>query len=233
MKKYSIYIRVSTQKQFDSHLGLDAQTKTCKDYIASVNGEVDKVFVDAESGKSRTRKGLWNAINHCKATGQTLVFAKLDRLARDVEFTFQVKNTGIDLYFCDMPLCNTMVLGMFAAVAEYERELISSRTKAALQAKKGRGATLGRPKGGVASEKAISASVNARKIAAKENPNNRSFMRFLNVWEQRNGRIDRNTDMRPFVDELNALSFRTATGMPFDISRARAMLYKVRKLYVS
>ena len=96
MKKYSIYIRVSTQKQNDSHLGLEAQTKTCKDYIASVDGEVDKIFVDVKSGKSRNREGLWNAIEHCKQTRQTLVFAKLDRLARDVEFTFQVKNTGID-----------------------------------------------------------------------------------------------------------------------------------------
>lgn len=232
MKKYSIYVRVSTQRQYDSHLGIEAQTKTCKDYIESVNGEVDKIFSDAESGTSRTRKGLWDAIAHCKETGETLVFAKLDRLARDVEFTFQVKNTGINIYFCDMPVCNTMVLGCFAAVAEYERELISGRTKVALQAKKERGVKLGRPKGCEASDNAINASRESRKAKAKDNPNNLAFMRYLSLYERDNGTIDRHTDLTDFVNNLNALQYKTATGMDFDVNRARQMIYRVRQHYL-
>lgn len=228
MKKYSIYLRVSTQRQYDSHLGIEAQTKTCKDYIASVNGEVDKIFVDAKSGKSRDRKGLWDAINYCKETGQTLVFAKLDRLARDVEFTFKVKNTGIDLYFCDMPVCNSMILSVFAGVAEYERSLISSRTKAALKAKKERGCTLGRPKGCEISPNAINASRKARRNTAKENPHNLAFKRFMNVWESEHGQITRFADISDFVAKLNALNFKTARGLPFDENRARAMAYKIK-----
>lgn len=228
---YSIYIRVSTQRQYDSHLGLDAQTKTCKDYIASVNGEVDQIFVDAESGKSRTRKGLWKAINHCKDTGQTLVFAKLDRLARDVEFTFKVRNMGIDIYFCDMPVCNTMVLGVFAAVAEYERELISTRTKAALQAKKARGERLGRPKNCEADPKAIRAMSDARTEKARNNPFNIQFNKYLTMFENRCGKIKDAQAISAFVQELAQLDFRTATGLPFDIPRAWATIYKCRKLF--
>lgn len=132
--KYCIYLRVSTKRQGDSGLGLDAQRKMCMDLIEREHGEFVKEFQDIESGKSRTRPGLWGAIDYCKAYDCTLVIAKLDRLARDVEFTFKVLGTGIQIRFVDMPIVNTMVLGVFASVAQYERELISSRTKGALDA---------------------------------------------------------------------------------------------------
>jgi hypothetical protein len=71
------------------------------------------------------------------------VIAKLDRLARDVEFCFHVINTGIEIHFCDMPAINSLLLGVFASVAQYERELTSDRTKKALAAKKERGEATG------------------------------------------------------------------------------------------
>lgn len=231
MKKYSIYIRVSTTRQGESHLGLEAQIKTCTDYITSVGGEVDEIFSDVQSGKSRNRKGLWDAITHCKSTGQTLVFAKLDRLARDVEFTFKVKNTGINIYFCDMPVCNTMVLGVFAAVAEYERELISCRTKAALKAKKARGCKLGRPKGCKADVKAIKAMSAAKLNNAKNNPHNIRFYQYLTMFEKREGRIKDADSVSAFVQELAALDFRTANGLPFNVTRAWNMIYKTRRIF--
>lgn len=132
--RFVIYTRVSTARQGRSGLGLDAQRKMCLDLIQREGGECAKEFQDVESGKSRTRPGLWNAIDYCKAYDCTLVIAKLDRLARDVEFTFKVLNSGIQIRFCDMPVMNTMVLGVFASVAQYERELISGRTKGALDA---------------------------------------------------------------------------------------------------
>jgi DNA invertase Pin-like site-specific DNA recombinase len=133
-QKFVIYLRVSTKRQGSSGLGLDAQRKMCTDLIERENGSLVKEFQDVESGKSRTRPGLWNAIDFCKAHGCTLVIAKLDRLARDVEFTFKVIGTGIQIRFVDMPVMNTMILGVFASVAQYERELIMQRTKGALDA---------------------------------------------------------------------------------------------------
>ena len=100
-------------------------------------------FKDVESGTHRDRKGLAEAIAYCKKNGCALVIAKLDRLARDVEFCFKVVNTGVEIHFCDMPQINTLLLGVFASVAQYERELTSDRTKKALAAKKERGEVTG------------------------------------------------------------------------------------------
>lgn len=141
--KYVTYLRVSTLKQGRSGLGLEAQRKMCATFIEQHNGELAKEFVDVESGTHRDRKGLWAAIDYCKSNNMPLVIAKLDRLARDVEFTFKVINTGIEIHFTDMPAVNTMILGVFAAVAQYERELTSKRTKDALAAKKARGEKVG------------------------------------------------------------------------------------------
>ena len=143
MKKYAIYIRVSTQRQGASGLGLEAQQKICQDFIKDNNGELVATFKDIESGTHRDRKGLLDAIEYCKRYNCALVIAKLDRLARDVEFCFKIVNTGIEIHFVDMPSINTLLLGVFASVAQYERELTSDRTKKALAAKKQRGEVTG------------------------------------------------------------------------------------------
>lgn len=144
MKQYAIYIRVSTQKQGRSGLGLESQKKICEDFIHSESGNKVAEFMDVESGTHRDRRGLREAITFCQANKCCLVIAKLDRLCRDVEFCFRVVNTGIEIHFCDMPTINTLLLGVFASVAQYERELTSDRTKKALAVKKSQGCRLGR-----------------------------------------------------------------------------------------
>lgn len=143
MKKFAIYIRVSTQRQGQSGLGLESQVQICEDFIRQHEGELVRMFKDVESGTHRDRKGLADAVQYCKQNDCALVIAKLDRLARDVEFCFKIVNTGIEIHFCDMPSVNTLLLGVFASVAQYERELISERTKRALAAKKARGEKTG------------------------------------------------------------------------------------------
>lgn len=143
MKRYATYLRVSTQKQGAQGLGISAQRSMCENFIRQNNGEQTREFMDIESGTHRDRKGLWDAIEYCNKSQCGLVIAKLDRLARDVEFTFKVINTGIDIHFTDMPVVNSMILGVFASVAQYEREMVSSRTKQALAAKRARGEKLG------------------------------------------------------------------------------------------
>ena len=143
MKKYAVYIRVSTQRQGVSGLGLESQQKICGDFIKANNGEKVAEFKDVESGTHRDRKGLLSAIDYCKRNDCALVIAKLDRLARDVEFCFKVVNTGIEIHFCDMPTINSLLLGVFASVAQYERELTSDRTTKALAAKRERGESTG------------------------------------------------------------------------------------------
>jgi DNA invertase Pin-like site-specific DNA recombinase len=157
MEKYISYLRVSTQKQGAEGLGISAQRSMCEQFVSSKGGEIVKEFLDVESGKSRTRAELWQAIEYAKANNVPLVIAKLDRLARDVEFTFKVMNTGIEIHFTDMPVVNTMILGVFASVAQYERELISARTKQALAAKKARGETWDRGTAGIVAANRASA----------------------------------------------------------------------------
>lgn len=143
MNTYCTYLRVSTQRQGAQGLGISAQRNMCGNFIKQNNGCHVKEFMDVESGTHRDRKGLWQAIDYCKKNGCGLVIAKLDRMSRDVEFTFKVINTGIDIHFTDMPVVNSMILGVFAAVAQYEREMVSTRTKQALAVKKAQGASLG------------------------------------------------------------------------------------------
>ena len=158
MNTYCTYLRVSTQRQGAQGLGISAQRAMCDSFIKQNSGMHVQEFMDVESGTHRDRKGLWDAIDYCKKNNCSLVIAKLDRLARDVEFTFKVLNTGIDIHFTDMPVVNSMILGVFAAVAQYEREMVSTRTKQALDAKKARG-----EKTGGASEKWIESFNNKTK----------------------------------------------------------------------
>ena len=229
--QYCAYYRVSTQKQNLSHLGLEAQQAMCYDFIRSKNGTIVREFEDVESGKSRTREGLWNAIEYCKVNNCPLVIAKLDRLARDVEFTFKVINTGVEIHFTDMPMVNTMILGVFASVAQYERELISSRTKQALAAKKARGETWVRNGD---TTKAVAQSAINRVQRAKDNPVNIFFWKYVTQFEEREGRIGRfeNDKFQRLADELNALGQKTMTGLPYTINRCKALIGKMRKRYV-
>lgn len=229
--QYCAYYRVSTQKQNVSHLGLEAQQKMCYDFVRSKNGTIVREFEDVESGKSRTREGLWNAIEYCKVNNCPLVIAKLDRLARDVEFTFKVINTGVEIHFTDMPMVNTMILGVFASVAQYERELISSRTKQALAAKKARGETWVRNGD---TTKAVAQSAKNRVQRAKDNPINIFFWKYVTQFEEREGRIGRfeNDKFQRLADELNALGQKTMTGLPYTINRCKALIGKMRKRYI-
>ena len=100
MSKYVIYKRVSTKRQGQSGLGLEAQQEICLKYISEAGGVLVAAYQDIESGTHRKRPGLLKAIERCKQENATLVIAKLDRLARDIEFTFKVINSGIQIHFC-------------------------------------------------------------------------------------------------------------------------------------
>ena len=240
--KACIYIRVSTQRQQISGLGLDAQREICLNYINKSGKEYVTEFKDVESGKSRTREGLLKAVDYCKENKCELVFAKLDRLARDVEFTFKVINTGIKVHFCDMPQLNTLILGVMATVAQYERELISQRTKAALKAKKERdgqtggtsdlwGSKNGNKNRKESNERAAEISAKNRKEKAQNNPNNKAFIEFIEYWQAIHGKITANTDFQPIADELNRRCKKTSTGLDFDKKRARAMFVSLKNIY--
>lgn len=144
MRQHVGYFRVSTDSQGQSGLGLEAQQETVRRYVASVGGSLIGEHIEVESGKRANRPILAAAIAECRRKRAVLVIAKLDRLSRSVAFTSALMESDIDFKACDMPEANKFVLHLMAAFAEWEREQISTRTKAALAAAKARGVVLGR-----------------------------------------------------------------------------------------
>ena len=153
--RFVSYLRVSTDRQGKSGLGLEAQRQAVTTFLNGGAWTLTGEFVEVESGRQSDRPELAKALALCKLTGATLVVAKLDRLARDARFLLNVvEGTGEGgVVFCDLPQLPAGPVGRFmltqmAAVAELEAGLISQRTKAALAASKARGTVLGGFRGG-------------------------------------------------------------------------------------
>lgn len=147
MRKYVIYYRVSTKKQGDSGLGLEAQQRDVQLYLDNYSPEPYEVlatFTDIQSGKDDDRPELSAALDTCRQTGAELLVAKLDRLSRKVSFIAALMDDKrLRLRVASMPHADKFQLHIYAALAEQEREFISKRTKAALASAKARGVALG------------------------------------------------------------------------------------------
>ena len=136
------YLRVSTDRQGKSGLGLEAQRAAVLDHVAG-KGEIAAEYVEIESGKRNERPQLARAMAEAKRIGAVLLIAKLDRLARNVAFIANLLEAGVEIAAADMPEANRFLLHVMAAVAEHEAQAISDRTRAALAAAKARGVALG------------------------------------------------------------------------------------------
>jgi DNA invertase Pin-like site-specific DNA recombinase len=143
--RFVAYFRVSTQKQGDSGLGLEAQREAVTRHVAITQGVIVAEYCEIESGKRNDRPEIAAALAACRLRHATLVIAKLDRLARNVFFISSLMESGVDFVACDNPHATRLTIHILAAVAEHEREMISQRTKAALAAAKARGVRLGNP----------------------------------------------------------------------------------------
>lgn len=165
------YCRVSTDRQGDSGLGLEAQQDRIKAYAASRNARILKEFVEVESGKrSNNRPELLAALHLAKVTGSVLVIAKMDRLSRNAAFLLTLKDSGVKFVAADNADANDLTVNILAVVAQQERESISLRTKEALAVAKKRGTKLGNPNGAAALKRAGKGNV-AGVQAIKEKAN--------------------------------------------------------------
>lgn len=134
IRKLIIYYRVSSKKQGMDGLGMDGQDIAVAQYVAAYGGVVIREYKEVETGKIADRPELQKAIAHAKRSKATLIIAKLDRLARNVEFTATLMNTKVDFVCCDNPHATRLTIHILAAVAEDEVRRISERTGSALQA---------------------------------------------------------------------------------------------------
>ncbi len=142
-EKFIAYYRVSTDRQGKSGLGLEAQSTAVMDWLNGGSWELIEEYTEIESGNRNDRPQLIKALEACKRQKATLIIAKLDRLARNVAFVANLMESGVEFLAVDMPQANKLTVHIMAAMAEHEREMISQRTKAALQAAKERGTKLG------------------------------------------------------------------------------------------
>lgn len=141
------YIRVSTQRQGQSGLGIEAQREAIRVYALSQKAEIVSEHIEIESGRNDARPELAKAIRQARVTGSRLVIARLDRLTRSTSFLFNLQDAGVDFVCCDNPHATPLTIGVLALVAQAEAEAISARIVAALAAAKARGTKLGNPNG--------------------------------------------------------------------------------------
>ena len=140
---YVTYYRVSTQRQGQSGLGLEAQRSAVQAFLAGK--EIIAEFTEIESGRKTDRPQLVAALALAKKQKATLVIAKLDRLARNVHFISGLLESNVQFVAADMPEADRTFLQMAAVFAEWEATKIRKRTKEALAAAKARGTVLGSP----------------------------------------------------------------------------------------
>ena len=153
--------------------------------LAQGLGDADRQTPREEKGNRGT-----GALAHAKAIGATVVFAKLDRLTRNVDLLRALVASDVDLVFCDLPHVPAGAMGRFlltqmASVAELEAGLISERTKVALAAAKARGVKLGNPNG-------------ARALRGKQVGNRQAVAKVKANAEQRAA------NLRAIIDDVRA-----------------------------
>jgi len=132
MSDFVIYLRVSTDKQGEKGLGIEAQRSAVKAYIKNKGGKVVKEVVEVESGRNPERKQLTEALRQCQMRKAILLIAKLDRLARNVRFLENLKASGVRFVAADLPEADETHTQMLSVFAEHEARAVSARTKAAL-----------------------------------------------------------------------------------------------------
>ena len=212
-------MRVSTSRQGESKLGLEAQRAAVVNFVESLKGQAEIVreFVEVESGKKTDRPVLAEAIRECKANGYTLLVAKLDRLSRNLHFITALQNSKVDFVAADNPHATPFLIHILVAVAEHERNMISSRTKAALEAARNRGVVFGNPRYEEAIPKANAAW---KQIASDRNANlRRKVTEIMDV-----------TGLTKLVEIANALNLRgikTNRGCEFTATQVHRLLKTV------
>lgn len=212
--KFISYYRVSTKRQGESGLGLEAQQATVKAFLKPGDSLVAE-FVEVESGKRNDRPKLMEAIDLAKRESATLLIAKLDRLSRNAAFIFALRDSAVEFKACDLPDANTLTVGIFAVLAQHERELISQRTKAALAAKAARGETWERNK---LTDEARKAGVAARQEKARQNVENRRAAELAQLYRQQGMGYQR------IADQLNRHGHKTRNGAAFKAMSVKRLL---------
>lgn len=204
--RYVAYFRVSTARQGQSGLGLEAQQAAVHTFLAP-DAILIATFVEIESGRENSRPQLQAAIAHARQTDAVLLVAKLDRLARNVAFLATLMESRVRFQAVDLPAADEFTLHILAAVAQKEATAISTRTRDALAAKKARGFQLGNPAN--LTREARAKALGALKQNALNNVNNRQAAQLAALLRATGA------SLRAIADQLNQSGYCTRRGKAF------------------
>ncbi len=210
MTRYISYYRVSTQKQGESKLGLESQKASVRAFL-SAQDKLIAEYQEVESGKKNNRLELLKAIEHCKSSDSTLLIAKLDRLSRNVQFIYTLRDSNVNFICCDMPDANSVTIGILAVLAQEERERTSQRTRKALQELIKKGVKLGTPEN--LTPEARHKGTLKIKQNALDNPNNKKATAMIVLLRKEK------LSYRRIASKLNADGFVTRRGKMFSASQ--------------
>jgi DNA invertase Pin-like site-specific DNA recombinase len=221
-----IYTRVSTKRQGDSGLGLEAQHAYINYFVTSHDKyNVIQSYTEVASGNSiecKKRPMLCEALKLCIDNGYTLVVAKIDRLSRRTEDALNMfSQLGGRLISCDIPNLDKFTLTLYMAISDREREMISIRTKQALQSKKARNGKIKNSEQGAnnllktnAQAKAVEANI----YKAKNNENNQRAKDIVKLLSSQG------LNLQQIADYLNKRKFKSSQGYLFQKNTVRRLL---------
>lgn len=204
--KAIIYTRVSTAEQGKSGLGLQAQLDAVTEFCKAENIDIVSHYEEVETGKGvdalDKRPQLAKALALAKKENACLVVAKLDRLSRNVAFISSLMETKVPFIVAQLGKdADSFMLHLYAALSEKERELISTRTKAALAVLKASGVKLGNP-----------TNLDEARLASNET-NRKDATAFAdNVLPMVKQLRDNGDTLPAIADKLNSLGVKTRRG---------------------
>lgn len=211
MTSFISYLRVSTDRQGAFGLGIEAQREAVRRYVENVGGQLSAEHVEVETGRLATRPILLQSIAQCRREKAVLLIARLDRLARSVTFVSSLIDSGVEFVAADNPAANKVMLQMLAVFAEYERDQIAARTKAALAAAKARGVVLGQ---------------NGKVLAASRRAEAQAFAESLRgIIEEAIG--SGNATLKDVAAHLNTKNCNTREGRQWTAQTAQKLLQRL------
>lgn len=218
--KYISYLRVSTKRQGESGLGIEAQKSAVTQFLKH-DDELVAVYRETESGKKNNRPMLMKAIEECRKQGATLLIAKLDRLSRNASFIFTLRDAKVDFVCCDMANANPVTVGIMAVLSQDERERISQRTRNALAELKAKGIELGKPEN--LTDYSRQRSIEVRQKEARENENNRRATAFITSMRSEN------ISYHKIAERLNEYGFKTRQSKLFTAMAVKRLFDRYQK----
>ncbi|GAB3902029.1 recombinase family protein [Spirosoma agri] len=206
------YYRVSTKKQGQSGLGLDAQRSSVLQFVKDRTYLVAE-FCDIESGKNDQRPELLKAVLYAKEHNARLVIAKLDRLSRNLTFVSSLMDAKVSFVCADMPDANEFTIHIFAALAQQERKMISERTKKALDEKLLRVGQWRKGANSFLKPDVSAKAVQSNRARAANNENNRKASELIRAL------LTANLSYVEMAKRLNRAGFKTARGGRFQATQ--------------